>query len=473
MKRIWLVVAAAALAACQTAAAPAVASFDARLREAAAHSGAPGMVAAIYRDGAIAEIYAWGGADCTGAGSADPFAAWEVGSISKEMTAVGVLKLWEQGLLDLDANVGAYLDDIPQAWRRVTLRQLLTHTSGVPDYEEAGGYGVYETSPTPQQVFDIVHNGPLEFEPGARWSYSNTNYFLLSLVIQRVSGMRFGDYMRARVFDPLGMHHTFVSGYAPAGVAIEPGCRPGEEANGRAGARIPVRPISEASTFGAGGILSTLQDWALWDDALRDGRLLSERGMRELTTPQRLANGEDTGYAFGLEIQPFRGERSISHSGQTQGFVALYQTFPARGAGVMVFANQYHANPGPVMNALIMRAVPELSYDRLALTADPDPARGALLARALRQAVLGEQPSDLLDADMVRFATEAGYAADRALMAPYVTGMQRLDYVQQQTVPGADGPRFLYRVTRTDGDTAYFRVGWREGKLHRLRWDDE
>jgi CubicO group peptidase (beta-lactamase class C family) len=468
--KISLVLAALALAACQTGTHPRVAPLEGALAQAAERSGGPGMVAAILRDGEVTEMYAWGGADCAGAGTANPFAAWEIGSISKEMTAVGLLKLWEQGRVDLDASDGTYLDDIPDAWRIVTLRQLLTHTSGVPDYEEAGGYGIYETSPTPQQIFDVVRDRPLDFEPGTRWSYSNTGYVLLSLVIQRVSGTRFGDYMRERVFEPLGMHHTFVSGYAPPGVEITQGCKPGD---GDHATRIPVRPISEASTFGAGGILSTLEDWALWDDALRDGRLLGERGMDELTTPQRLTNGEDTGYAFGLEIQPFRGERNFSHSGQTQGFVALYQTFPERDAGVILFTNQYHSGPGPVMNTLVLRAVPELSYDRLALTPDPDPARTETLQRALRQAVLGEEPSDLLDDDTRRFATEADFANDRALMAPWVTNMRSLEFVQQQTVPGADGPRYLYRVTNTAGDTSYFRVGWKEGKLHRIRWDDE
>lgn len=390
MKRNWLLapVIAAALAACQTTGAPPtpVQRFEGQLEDAAQRSGSPGIVAAIYRDGHIAELFAWGGSHCDGSGATDPDADWEVGSISKQMTAVGLLKLWEQGRVDLEAPVGRYLDDIPDAWRRVTIRQLLTHTGGVPDYEEAGGYGVYETAPTPQQVYDIVRAKPLDFEPGAQWHYSNTGYFLISLVIERVSGKRFGDYMRERVFEPLGMRHTFVSGYAPASAAIAQGCKPGE---GEGSARVPVRPISEASTFGAGGILSTLRDWARWDDVLRRGRLLSARGMRELTTPQRLGSGEDSGYAMGLFIQPWRNEPNINHSGQTQGFVALYQTFPERGVGVMLFSNQYQGDPTEVFDALMLRAVPTLSYARLPVPADPDPARTGLVRRALRQAILG------------------------------------------------------------------------------------
>jgi CubicO group peptidase (beta-lactamase class C family) len=141
-------IAALALSACQTApVAPLVAeSLPASAIISAERSSAPGIVAAILRDGRIEHAYSWGGALCDGTGSADINAAYEIGSISKHITAVALLQLWERGRVDLDASVGTYLDDIPAAWRAVTLRQLLTHTSGVPDYEEAGGYGVYEIS---------------------------------------------------------------------------------------------------------------------------------------------------------------------------------------------------------------------------------------------------------------------------------------------------------------------------------------
>src|SRR5262245_8767248 len=270
--RTLLLASALALSACQTTPAPtqpAVLAFEGSALRAAERSHAPGLVAAILRDGRVVETFAWGGADCAGGGTADPFASYEIGSISKHITAVAVLQLWERGQVDLEAPVGNYLNDIPEAWRAVTLHQLLTHTSGVPDYEEAGGYGVYETQPTPAQVYDIVDDRPLAFEPGTRWHYSNTGYFLLSQVVQRVSGERFGDYLRNHLFAPLGMEHTFMGGYAPAGVTLAQGCQPGE---GEGAARLTVRPIHEASTFGAGGISSTLPDWAKWDQALNSGR---------------------------------------------------------------------------------------------------------------------------------------------------------------------------------------------------------
>lgn len=453
-----------------TVATPRVQPLDSALSTLAARSRAPGAVAAIYRDGRITEMFAWGGADCAGGGTANALAAYEIGSISKQVTAVALLQLWEQGRVDLDAPVGNYLDSIPDAWRRVTLRQLLTHTSGVPDYEEAATYAIYETTPTPAEVYATVSGRPLDFEPGTKWSYSNTGYFLLSLVVQRVSGEPFGTYLRRHVFDPNGMHQSFMGGYpAPDPVPLAQGCRPGE---GEGAARIPVRPITEASTFGAGGVRSTLEDWAHWDDALADGRLLSDSGMQQLLTPVTLPDGEQTGYAFGIEVDRYRGERRYSHTGQTQGFVAYYATFPDRHTGVMLYTNQYHASPGALMNGLVMRAVPELSYDRLPAVADPDPARGELIRRAIRQAILTEEPLDLLDDDMLGFAKDPGTAPQRERLSDIVASPGRIEYLRSEEAPNGGYMRHIYRYV-TGTATSYFTAGWKEGKLHRLRYEEE
>lgn len=466
--RALLAASALALTACQTAPTPPpVLAFEGAMLQSAERSEAPGIVAAILRDGEVVEMFAWGGADCAGGGTADPFASYEIGSISKHITAVALMQLWDRGQVDLDAPVGRYLDDIPEAWRVVTIRQLLTHTSGVPDYEEAGGYGVYETQPTPQQVYDIVDDRPLDFDPGTRWSYSNTGYFLLSLVVQRVSGERFGDYLRNHLFDPLGMEHSFMGGYAPDGATLAQGCRPGE---GEGAARIPVRPIHEASTFGAGGISSTLQDWAKWDDALHEGRLLSPRAMELLFTPQVLPDGENTGYAFGMGIDEFRGAPRRNHNGQTQGFVADYSHYPDRNASTIVFANVYGGGIG-VSRALALRLMPELSYDNIAAPTDPDPARTEGARRALRQMILGETPANLLSPQTQPVATEARFAEIRVALRPYAERANELVYLRSDP-PDGGVERRLYRIM-LDGETQYLNFIWRDGLLIGLRREDE
>ncbi len=458
-------------AGCQTvdshapASLPATQALSAALGE---RTAAPGVVSAVLRDGVVMEVFAWGGADCAGGGVADVNAAYEIGSISKHVTAVALLGLWEQGRVSLDAPVGDYLDDIPDAWRPVTLRQLATHTSGVPDYEEAGGYGIYETEPTRAQVYAIVAARPLDFAPGTRWSYSNTGYFLLSLVVERVSGERFGDYLRGHLFEPQGMHHTFMGGYAPAGVRLAQGCRPGDS---EGTARSAVRPIHESSTYGAGGISTTLHDWALWDDALFSGRVLSTRAMDVMLTPQRLSDGSSSGYGFGLFPDEFRGARRIRHDGQTRGFVADYAHFPAEDVSIVTFTNMYGANPSGVTSSLVLRAIPQLSYDQIATPPDPNPARTLATRRALRQALLNEQPADLLSDDMRGFATGAQFAEARAQLRVYGEHADAFVYLRSDP-PNGDRERHIYKITLA-GETTYIAFTWRQGKVIGMQRMDE
>jgi CubicO group peptidase (beta-lactamase class C family) len=456
---------------CQTteppapAALPAAQALDARLGE---QSKAPGVIGAVLRNGVATEVFAWGTGDCAGGGAVDVNAAYEVGSISKHMTAVALLRLWEKGRVDLDAPVGDYLDDIPKAWQHVTLRQLATHTSGVPDYEEAGGYGVYETKPTHAQVYAIVADRPLDFEPGTRWSYSNTGYFLLSLVVEHASGERFGDYLRTQLFEPLGMRHTFMGGYAPVGVRLAPGCKPAEV---EGGARVPVKPIDESSTYGAGGVSTTLQDWALWDDALFEGRLLSPQAMEVLLTPQRLLDGSNSGYGFGLFPDEYRGGGRIRHSGQTQGFSAFYEHFPDQDVSVVTFANMYGSDIMPVSQALVFHAIPQLSYDNLVVPTDPDPVRTQANRRALRQALLNEQPGDLLSDDMRKVATDAKFAETREEMRVYAEHSDEFVYLRSDATDG-ESERHIFKLT-LDGDTTYIAFIWHGGLVVGMQRMDE
>lgn len=468
----FIVFAALALAACQTASPPvaqiAAEPLPANVIAAAERSRAPGIVAAVIRDGRVVHAYAWGGTACDGSGAANINASYEIGSISKHITAIALLQLWERNRVDLDANVGTYLDDIPEAWRRVTLRQLLTHTSGVPDYEEAGGYGVYETSPTPAQVYAIVADRPLDFEPGTRWSYSNTGYFLLSQVVQSVSGERFGDYLREHLFEPLGMHHTFMGGYAREGVTLAQGCKPGETADAP---RVDVPPITEASTFGAGGISSTLADWALWDEALHNGRILSPRAMEVLFTTQHLADGSDTGYAFGMFRDEFRGVARLEHSGQTQGFSANYEHYPDRDFSVVLFANTYGARFGGVARGLALQSMPDLSYDNVPVPVDPNPQRTAATRRALRQVALTEQPLDLLLPDLRTVALNPEMASAIAPLRPHAERADQMVFLRADP-PDGEYTRYIYKSV-IDGETTYLAFTWRGDLLAGIRIEDE
>jgi hypothetical protein len=172
-----------------------------------------------------------------------------------------------------------------------------------------------------------------------------------------------------------------------------------------------------------------------------------------------------------MGMDQFRGVRRISHNGQTQGFVADYAHFPDRDVSIMVFANSYHGNTSGVMSALMLRAMPDLSYDVRPAAADPDPARGALIARAIRQAILHEHPMDLLGDDLRAYVLEEDAAEELGRVAGAVANPQRIEYIREEMRGGV--PRHLYRYVAQDGATYYFDAGLINGKLERLRWEDE
>jgi len=456
-----------ALAACQTAAPSSqlrAEQFTGAAAAAAERANAPGIVAAIYRNGALDRIFAWGGARCDGEGVADIADAYEIGSISKQITAVAILQLVEAGAVELDAPVGRYLDDIPEAWRAVTLRQLLTHTSGVPDYEAAAGYIIYESPATPADVYASVAQRPLDFEPGARWSYSNTGYYLLSLVVERMSGRPFGAYLRDRIFRPLGMTGAHLSdGQVDASLAQ--GCKPGDEGH------IAVLPISPGSTLGAGGIVSSLQDWAAWDAAFGED-LISSQSWAEMLSPAELSDGRAVGYGFGVEVGDHRGARQQMHSGQTAGFSAVYIRLPDLDTSIAVFANTYGARLAGVADALLIEAAPQLSYHRRTAPADPASEQTAASRRALQQAALGQAPLDLLSDGMRSFATDPDYGPLRDEIVPVVSALEGFEFLEVGP-PGNNGARrYLYRASG-GGIVKYFGMTWRDGRLVALNWEDE
>ena len=168
----------------------------------------PAVVVGVIRDGRLVTQRAVGLANVELGVKATPHQVFELGSISKQFTAWAILMLQEEGKLALDAPVGRYLTDLPEAWGAPTLHRLMTHTSGLPDLEDAFTYGVYRETPSDAGFQKRLLALPIDFQPGEKWSYSNTNYWLLARVIEKLSGQSYADFMQQRIFTPLGMKST-------------------------------------------------------------------------------------------------------------------------------------------------------------------------------------------------------------------------------------------------------------------------
>ena len=250
------------------------------------------------------------------------------------------LLLVQEGRLGLDDPIHKYLTDLPSEWLGVTVRQLLTHTSGIPDYEEIQTYEAYRFRFTPEEIIRVAHSRPMDFAPGQGWYYSNTGYFLLSLIIERIEGRPLGDVLHARIFAPLGMNQTRMADpediipHRSEGYWID-----------RMDKQLMNRdPTQTSSTLGAGGLLSSVHDMARWDAALYGNTLLTDASKTAMWTPAILPDGTNTGYGFGWDTEPYRGRRAVSHTGQVAGFVSNFTRLPDDEIAIIVFTNRYRVS---------------------------------------------------------------------------------------------------------------------------------
>lgn len=260
----------------------------------------------------------------------------DIGSISKQFTAAAILLLQEDGRLKTSDRVAQLLPEekLPQAWSEITLRQLLSHTSGIKDY--AGAAQERPRDHTLDQLLALVEDAPLKFKPGEGYDYSNTNYLLLGLVVQKIAGMPYCRFLHQRIFNPLGMHDTQCLEEAGAAAHHAIGYAPVESAGGRSpAADVPIaEKTSPSFFFGAGNLLSTGDDLVRWATALHHGRVLSDASYREMTTPVR------NGYGYGLQIGSLRGHVRLDHSGSVPGFYSELEYFPGTDDTVVILSNQ-------------------------------------------------------------------------------------------------------------------------------------
>lgn len=321
----------------------------------------PGALVALAADGEVLVSRSYGLADVELAVPVSDQSVFEIGSISKQFVAAAALLLVEEARLRLDDPVQTHLPEIPSEWYSATVRQLLTHTSGIPDYEEIGSYDVYGVRLTPEEVIRIAHARPMDFAPGAGYAYSNTGYFLLSRIVERIEGEPLGAVLERRIFGPLGMTQTRFADPE----AIIPHRASGYWVD-KAGALINRRPTERSSTLGAGGLLSSARDLALWDHALDGEAVLSAASKEAMWTPGRLADGsvprrasgDEVAYGLGWVVSPLRGLRAQHHSGQVAGFVTYFARFPDQNVAVIVLTNRYQANARPLRDRAIATFVP-------------------------------------------------------------------------------------------------------------------
>jgi D-alanyl-D-alanine carboxypeptidase len=361
------------------------AKVDAAATQVLEQTGVPSASVGIVMDGKVVLTAAYGNARLSPQLKAEPAMKYPVGSISKQFTATAMLLLAQDGKVSLDDTVSKYFPELTRA-NEVTIRELLSHTSGYEDYAPQD-----YTIPlwhTPVNPLDLIHKWaekPLDFDPGTQWQYSNTNFVLAALIVQKASGMPYWQFMESRVFGPLGLKDVINLDTDRAQV---------EPIGYMRNALGPLRPaVMEGPGwyFGDASLAMPTSDLLSWDIGIMNRTLLEPASYDALETEVKLKSGKGTGYGLGVDVGVHDGHRMIEHSGEVGGFVAENAIYPDDKVAIAVLTNEEASSAA----GAIARAVAPLL---LATAGSAQPADAATTAAETQaQAILTGLQTGTLD----------------------------------------------------------------------------
>ena len=313
----------------------------------------PGLSLAVMKNGQIVLAKGYGLANVEHQAPVRPETIFQSGSMGKQFTATAVMMLVEEGKLSLDDKITKFFPDAPEAWRDITVRHLLTHTSGLGDYPDDFDL---RRDYTEDELVQRIKTIPLAFQPGDKWSYSNLGYVMLGVLIHKVSGKFYGDFLQERVFKPLGM--------TTARVISEPDIVPNRAAgyrlvNGELKNQNWVSPTLNTTADGA--LYLTVYDMAKWDAALYTEKLLKRSSLEQMWTAVKLNDGKTAPYGFGWALAEVRGHHIVEHGGAWQGFKSQIARYVDDKLTIVVFANQARANPAKIAHGVAAIFEPQLT----------------------------------------------------------------------------------------------------------------
>jgi CubicO group peptidase (beta-lactamase class C family) len=311
----------------------------------------PGLALAIVRDGRIVKAQGYGLSNIELDVPVKPETIFQTGSVGKQFTATAVMMLVEDGKIHLDDFIGKYLPGSPATWSNITVRNLLTHTSGIPDYEsdsvtkKGAAFINLRNDYTEDELFTKFSGLPLDFPPKSKWSYSNSGYVILGILIHKVTGQFYGDVLRERIFRPLGMTSTRIISEAD----IIPNRAAGYRlVNGEIKNQEWVSPTLNTTADGA--LYTNVLDMAKWDAALYTEKLLKKGSLDQMWTAVRLNDGKPAPYGFGWDVTEVNGHRLIEHGGAWQGFTTQISRYVGDRFTVIVLTNldSEHSQPDKI-----------------------------------------------------------------------------------------------------------------------------
>jgi CubicO group peptidase (beta-lactamase class C family) len=420
--------------------ATAVASIESAVREAMDLTSTPGVAVAVVHGGDVLMAKGFGTANIETGSAVTTETMFQSGSVGKQFTAAGVMVLVEDGRIDLGESIRTYLPDAPESWQPITIRHLLTHSSGIPDYTSASFD--YATNYSEDDLVRMASDLTLEYPAGTRWNYSNTGYAMLGVMISRVTGVPYWDFLRERVFDPAGMPTIRINTATEIVPHRARGYMPGP-----GGLQNASHVAEQTNTTADGSMLFSLRDMIAWNEVVRSRAVLSPGSWDQITTPLVLNSGNSHPYGFAWFFDEVAGQPVLEHSGSWQGFVNQYTRFPDQDLSVIVLTNARTAMSAPLAMRVGAMIDPVLTPEPPPTEAiTDDPAVTTYIADML--AKMADGSIELTDFDFIR---QTVFPRMRAALQAQLGTLGRPDdltLLAREQV--GDDTEFVYRGTWGD-----------------------
>jgi CubicO group peptidase (beta-lactamase class C family) len=353
----------------------------------------PGCSVAIVKDGQVTFSKGYGLANIETDTAATPETVYRIGSLTKPFTAMLVMAHVEKGELSLDDPIVKHLPDLPKAFEKVTVRQLLNHTSGIASYTNLPAFVKQAREiGTAKEMIDMSAAAPVDFAPGASWKYNNTGYIVLGELVAKLEGRPWAQAVTERIAKPLGLENTRPSD--PAAIVKNRASGYAPDANGVKNAAY----LDLSWPYSAGAMESTVLDLAKWESSL--GRLLKPETLNAMTTP----SGAAKTYGLGWSVADVNGVRIVSHGGAIPGFHAFLGRVPAKKTAVIVLTNSSAGQADALGRQILGLAVPEVA-PKTTVIADDDPAMTTFLRGKFDRLLRGELQSDELTPEFGKILT--------------------------------------------------------------------
>ncbi len=427
----------------------------------------PGVAVGIYNRGRILLAKGYGLANVELNVPVKPETIFQSGSVGKQFTAAGILFLVEEGKLSLDDSITKFFPDAPESWKTVRIKNLLSHTSGLAEYESSertGPAGPFylRLDFTEDELVKKMYALPIEFQPGEKWDYRNTNYVLLGVIIHKLTGKFYADFLHDRIFAPLGMNSTRLISEAD----IIPNRSAGYELAGDSLKNQSwVSPTFNSTADGA--LYFNVLDLAKWDAALYDTSLLKQSSLDAWWTVFPLTDGKSNRahYGFAWEITQMNGHKLIEHSGSWQGFMTHIARYVDDGITVVALANCAAADPTQIAHVVAGLANPALDPPKHTAIEDRQPDLAARMRALIGEIVAGKDVKSQLSSELAALVDQ--YAATFTAQVKPVWPPDSVSLLKRNIADGESVSEF--RATKA-GESRVITFGVaKDGKVSTLR----